>query len=144
MNGCLDADALLAIGHALDWNVEERLSHLRTCADCRAQLETLQRVRDALQASTPVDPDAVRRITAALREAGSEERHRARQRSGLRQIAEACAAGVTAVLVIVSNGISIESPATAVAGFLLGALLIMTGTALANRLPTFGAHVANG
>lgn len=144
MNDCLDADALLAIGHALDWKVEERLSHLRTCADCRAQLGILQRVRNEVLASTPVDPDTVRRITAALREAGREERLRVRQRSRLRQIAEACAAGLTALLAIVSNGISIESPATAAVGFVLGALLMMTGTALADRLPTLGAHEANG
>lgn len=144
MSECLDTDAVLTIGHALDWNVEEGLSHLRTCMNCRAELETLQRTREGLLASTPVDPETQQRISAALHEASRGEFAHARRGTRLPQAAEACAAGVTALLLLVSNGVPIEGPATAAVGFSLGAILMVAGTALARRLPTFdadGAHV---
>jgi len=143
MSECLDADAILAIGHALDWRIAEGLSHLRTCVECRAQLETLQRTREGLLASTPVDPEALRQISAALREAGSGELQSARRWIRLWQAAEACAAGVTALLTLVSNGVPIEGPAAAAVGFSLGAILMVAGSALAHRLPAFGTHGAN-
>ena len=143
MSDCLDTDAVLTIGHALDWNVAEGLSHLRTCTNCRAQLATLQRTREGLLASTPVDPETLQRISAALHEASHGEFDQARRRTRLPQAAEACAAGVTALLILVSNGVPIEGPATAAVGFALGAILMVAGTALARRLPTFDANAAH-
>jgi hypothetical protein len=143
MSGCLDTDAILTIGHALAWNVEEGLSHLRTCTNCRAQIETLRRTREELLASTPVDPQTLQRISAALHEASRGTFDLARRRKRLRRVAEACAAGVTALLILVSNGVPIEGPATALVGFSLGAILMVAGTALARRLPTFEEDVAN-
>jgi hypothetical protein len=142
MSECLDTDAILTIGHALDWKVDEGLSHLRTCTNCRAQLETLQRTREGLLASTPVDSETLQQISAALHEASRGEFDHAR-RPRLPQAAEACAAGVTALLTLVSNGVPIEGPATAAVGFSLGAILMVAGTALARRLPTFEEDGAN-
>jgi hypothetical protein len=140
---CLDADAILALGHALDWKVEEGLRHLRTCGDCRAQLETLQRTHEELTASTPVDPKTLQRISAALQEASRVESDRAPGRARLQLAAEACVAGIAALLVLVSNGVPIEGPATASVGFSLGAILMVIGNVLAGKLPMFDAHGAS-
>ena len=143
MSECLDIDAILAIGHALDWNVEEGLSHLRTCTDCRAQLDTLQRTRAGLLASTPVAAGTLHRISAALHEASRGEIHHSRRRTRLRQAAEAGTAGVAALVILVSNRSPIEGPATAAVAFSLAAILMVIGTALARRLPAFAADGAN-
>jgi hypothetical protein len=141
MSECLDADALLDIGRALGWKVEEGVSHLRSCTDCRAQLETLQRAREGLLMSTAVNSETVRRISAALQEASRGEH--ARRWTQLPQAAEACAGGVAALVILVSNGVPIEGPGVAVVGFSLGAILMAIGTAVAHRLPTFGAYGAD-
>ena len=138
MSECLDADKILDIGDALDWKVEEGLSHLQTCTSCRTHLETFQRTRAGLMASSPVDPAALARISASLREASRAELHHARRRTPLQQAAEACAAGLAALLVLVSNGVPVGGPGRAAVGFSLGAILMVTGTALARRLPTLG------
>jgi hypothetical protein len=140
---CLDADAILALGHALDWKVEEGLRHLRSCGDCHAQLQILQRTREELLASTPVDLKTLQRISAALQEASRVESDHARGRARLQLAAEACAAGIVALLVLVSNGVPIEGPATASVGFSLGAILMATGNVLAGKLPMFDGHRGN-
>jgi hypothetical protein len=61
----------------------------------------------------------------------------------LGEAAEACAAGGTALVILVSNSAPIEGPATAAVAFSLGAFLMVIGTALARRLPTFGVDEAN-
>jgi putative N-acetylmannosamine-6-phosphate epimerase len=61
----------------------------------------------------------------------------------LREAAEACAAGVTALVIVVANGAPIEGPATAAVAFSLGAIFMVIGTALARRLPTLGVDEAN-
>jgi hypothetical protein len=133
MSECLDADALLAIGHALDWRIEEGLIHFQTCADCRAQLETLQLTREGLLASTPVESETLRRVAAMLHDAGAREIRDA-GRGTRHQVAEACAAGVTALITLASIRAPLESPATAVIAFSLGAILMVAGTSLARRL----------
>jgi hypothetical protein len=143
MSECLDADALLDVGRALDWRVEEGLSHLRTCTDCRVHLETLQRAREGLLAGTPVTAETLHRIYAALHEASRGQVDHARRWTRLPQAVEACAAGIAALLVLVSNGVPIEGPAAAVVGFSLGAILMLIGTTLARRFPTFGTYGAN-
>lgn len=140
MSECLDVDVLLDIGQALDWRVEEGLSHFRTCTDCRTQLETLQRAREGLLMSTPVNQETLLRISGALQAASREKSGHARLWAQVPQAAEACAAGVAALLILVSNGVPVEGPAAAAVGFSLGAILMVIGTALARRLPTFGAY----
>jgi hypothetical protein len=139
MNRCLDADALFAVGAALDWEVAAGLRHLQTCEECRAQLELLCRVRQGFEAREPVERAVVERITGAVRSAAAAERRRqAVHRRWLLSL-EGLLAGSAAVLAAASSGVRIESPAAALAGFLLGAGLMVSGTLLARRLPSLGA-----
>ena len=133
MSECLDADALVTIGQALDWRVEEGLTHLRKCEDCRAQLETLQLTREGLLASAPVEPETLQRVAAILDDASGSETHHTGRGTGAR-VAEACAAGVAALITLVSIRAPLESPATVVVAFSLAAILMAAGTAFARRL----------
>jgi hypothetical protein len=42
---CPDADVLLALGTALDWETDGTLDHVASCGDCRAQLRELAELR---------------------------------------------------------------------------------------------------
>jgi hypothetical protein len=139
MTPCLDAEAILGIGHALEWRIGEGLSHLRTCAECRTQLDMLQRIRDGVLASESVDAAAVDEITTALRQAAREDLSAARCRARLWQAGEACAAGVTGLIAINSSGVPLEGPAVAVAAFSIAAILMVAGSTLARRLVTISA-----
>ncbi len=44
MNVCLEADDLVALGAAVQWNVDEVLEHLAGCEGCREQLRSLRAV----------------------------------------------------------------------------------------------------
>ncbi len=66
MTDCLDSDTLIAVGQALDWNVDEPLDHLGACTSCRASLATLAATRQALAREEPVDADLVDRIMRQL------------------------------------------------------------------------------
>lgn len=143
MTPCLDAEAILGIGHALDWRIGEGLSHLRTCAECRTQLEMLQRTREGVLASESVDLAALDEITTALRHAAREDLSAARRRARLRQAAEACAAGVTGLIAINSSGVPLEGPAVAIAAFSIAAILMVAGSALTRRLSTIGTSGAS-
>ena len=140
MSECLDTDAILEIGHALEWNIEEGLSHLQTCAECRRQLEILQRTREGLLGSTPVGAETLQRVSEALLDARRAELRQEQRWTPLRQAADACAAGVVALLILLSNGVPVDSPGPAAVGFSLGAILMVAGTALVRRLPALGAH----
>jgi anti-sigma factor RsiW len=133
---CLDDEALLGIGHALEWGIGEGLSHLQTCAQCRTQLEMLQRIREEMLASESLDPAALHEITAAVRQAGREERFAARRRAPLWQAGEAFAAGVTGLIAVNSSGVPIEGPTVAAVAFSLAAILMIAGSTLARRLST--------
>jgi hypothetical protein len=139
MTPCLDTEAMLDIGHALEWRIDEGLSHLRTCAECRTQLEMLQRVREQVLASESVDAAALDELTAVLRQAGREDLSATRRRVRLWQAAEACGAGVTGLIALNSSGVPLEGPAVAVAAFSIAAILMVVGSALARRLLIIGA-----
>jgi hypothetical protein len=139
MTPCLDTEAILGIGHALEWRIGEGLSHLRTCAECRTRLEVLQRIREEVLSGEPVDAASLDEITAALRQAGREDLAAARCRAPLWQAAEACAAGVTGLIAINSSGVPLESPAVAVTAFSIAAILMVAGSTLARRLSPIGA-----
>ena len=140
---CLDDEALLGIGQALEWRTGEGLSHLHTCAHCRTQLEILQRIRAEMLASESVDAATLHEITAAVRQAGREERFAARRRPPLWQVGEACAAGVTGLIAVNSSGVPIEGPGVAVVAFSLAAILMVAGTTLARRLSTLRSTSAS-
>jgi hypothetical protein len=143
MSDCLDADATLAIGHALEWRISEGLSHLHTCGECRARLELMQRIRLGVLASTPVDPAALEEVRAALRQASRDDLSRGRRHTGIRQVVEACTAGVTGLIAVTANGVSVEDPTVAVVAFALGAILMTAGNAVARSLPTSRAQRAH-
>jgi len=143
MTPCLDAEAILGIGDALEWRIGEGLSHLRTCAECRTQLEMLQRIREEVLSSESVDAAALDEITTALRQAAREDLSAARRRARLWQAVEACAAGVTGLIAINSSGIPLESSAVAVAAFSIAAVLMVAGRTLARRLSPIGAPGAS-
>ena len=143
MTPCLDAEAIVGIGHALEWRIGEGLSHLRTCAECRTQLEMLQRIREEVLSGESVDVASLDEIMAALRQAGREDLTAARRRAWLWQAAEACAAGVTGLIAINSSGVPLEGPAVMVAAFSIAAILMVAGSTLARRLSTIGAPEAS-
>jgi hypothetical protein len=139
MSDCLDADATLAIGDALEWRISEGLSHLATCGECRARLELMQRIRRSVLASTPVDTAIVEEVCAALRQAKRDDLSRGQPHARIRQGVEACTAGVAGLIAVTANGVSVDDPAVAVVAFTLGAILMTAGSAIARRLLT--AHV---
>jgi hypothetical protein len=143
MTPCLDTEAIFGIGHALEWRIGEGLSHLRTCPECRTQLDMLQRVRGEVLASELVDAAALDEITTALRQAAREDLSAARRRARLWQAAEASAAGVTGLIAINSSGVPLESPAVAVTAFSIAAILMVAGSKLARRLSPIGAPGAS-
>jgi hypothetical protein len=143
MSDCLDADATLAIGHVLEWRISEGLSHLHTCAECRARLEFMQHVRLGMLASTPVDPAVLENVSAVLRRASRDSVARGQRHSWVRQVVEAWAAGVAGLIALSSNGVSVEDPTTAVVAFALGAILMTAGSTVARWLPTSRARGAH-
>jgi anti-sigma factor RsiW len=140
---CLEAEAILGVGHALEWRIGEGLSHLRTCAECRTQLEMLQRIREEVLASESVDAAALDEINTALRQAAREDLSAARRRARLWQAAEACTAGVTGLIAINSSGVPLEGPAVAAAAFSIAAILMVAGSTLTPRISTIGAPGAS-
>ena len=143
MSECLDTDAMLAIGDALDWDVSEGLRHLEACNECRTRLEALRLTRLAFLETGPVDPAVVRQISAAVSAAARAERGRRRQRRRWVGAAEPLVAGVTGLTIVVSSGIRIESTAAGLLGFALGATLIVCGRVLARSVPGLGSAYAD-
>lgn len=83
---CPDADALLALEHALAWDASARLDHLARCGACRTALEELELVRGSVAWTAP-DPALTARILASLSEQRAAER--AGHRGGVRATADA-------------------------------------------------------
>lgn len=135
MTECLTADALLAIGDALDWNVADGLRHLDTCDECRAQLETMQLARASLTASEPVDDAVLRRISTAIDRAAAAERVDSNRHARWAFAIEVFVAGIAALVVLTSSGVHIQSFGAAVGGFTLGGALLIAGRVLARRVP---------
>ncbi len=66
MNRCLDLDRLVAVGAAVDWQVDELLEHLRDCTECREELRRLASVHGALSAEEAPRPGLVDEVMANL------------------------------------------------------------------------------
>jgi anti-sigma factor RsiW len=130
MRGCPDTDAIIAIGHALDWDVSDGLEHLRTCPDCRTRLATLRLTRAALVEAQPLDDAATARIIAAVRTEARRERTGLRSALGWAGVLEAALGGTAAVIVPVSSGVGIATPGAGVIAFVLGATAVVLGRRL--------------
>ena len=66
MSRCLDLDRLVAVGAAIDWQVDEVLDHLGDCAECRAELQRLASVHSALSEEEEPRPGLVDDVMADL------------------------------------------------------------------------------
>lgn len=130
MTACLNADTMVAIGDALQWEVPEGLRHLEACEECRAQLEVLRLTRAGLFDSEPVDGAVLARISGALSAAADSERRQVRLRERLVQAGEGVLAGITALVVLFSNRVPIHSIGAVAIGFGLGATLMIGGRVL--------------
>lgn len=138
MTACLNADALVAIGDALQWEVSEGLRHLEACEECRVQLEVLRLTRAGLFDSEPVDAAVLARVSGALNRTASTERRQVRLRERWVQAGEGALAGVTALIVLFSNRVPIDSVGTVAIGFALGSALMMGGRLLARSAASRG------
>ncbi len=130
MTGCLDTDAKVAIGNALDWDVQEGLRHLEHCEDCQTELEVLRLARMGLLESAPVDAAVVRRVAGAVRGAAGAERQHALFRERWMRAGEAVVAGLTAVIIAISSNAPVDSVAALLVAFGSGAGLLLAGRAL--------------
>jgi hypothetical protein len=142
MSQCLSADAIVSIGDALQWDVQQGLQHLQACEECRAQIDALRLTRSSFAEAEPVDEGVLRRITAAVGDAARDERERTRSRTAWTQAFEAAMAGVTALMIVVSARIPVDSVAIAVVAFGLGAGLLVGGKLLTRTLPVFARQSA--
>jgi hypothetical protein len=143
MNTCLSTDAILAVGAALEWDVPNGLRHLENCEECRAQLEALRLTRAGFTDSEPVDATVVQRISAAVSSLAREERANAERRARWVMPVEGLLGGVTALIILVSSHVRIDSPGAAVLGFVLGAAMMTSGALIARNARMFqngGAH----
>jgi hypothetical protein len=131
MSQCPEVDALLAVGDAFAWDVERGLRHLQSCDECRTQLDVLRQARAGFAESEAVDPVVLQRIAARVGDAAREEQMRAASSEQLVRVAEAVLAGVATLAVIASNRIPVDSAATGLLAFTIGALLMAGGSALA-------------
>jgi hypothetical protein len=135
MTECVGTDALLTIGDALEWNVAEGIRHVETCDECRAELEAMRLTRAALRETEALDAAVVDRISTAVGAAARRERSEVRRRHRWIDALEPVVAGIAALIVLTSSGIGIASAATALLGFTLGAVLMVTGRMLARSVP---------
>jgi hypothetical protein len=144
MKDCLSTDAIVAIGQALDWNVMEGLHHLHSCEECGAQLETLKLAHSVFLEAETVGSDVLQRVTAAVSVAAAKEQRQAQRPERRALWWEAILAGVTALIVLVSSGVTIESPAAVALGFTLGPVFLVSGRWLVRGWQAFrqgGVHV---
>lgn len=134
MSQCLETDALLTVGDALDWKVEDGLRHLQDCETCRAELEALRIAHAGLADVEPVGADAIRAVTDAVHAAAARERTQMHARARLLQWVEPVLAGVTALVIVSSSRVPIDGFGAAVLAFALGIALLLAGRSLARRI----------
>jgi hypothetical protein len=137
MSRCPETDAILTIGDAFGWDVEEGLRHLQTCDDCRARIEVLRLAHAGLAETEPVDVAVLRNVTAAVGAAAARDRQRSRTAGVLAQWAEPVLAGVTALVIVTSSRVPVDGAGSALLAFALGIALLLAGRAIARRVPAF-------
>jgi hypothetical protein len=87
----------------------------------------------ALLATTPVDDAVLDRISAALAATATRERRQTRSRERWLPWIERGLAGTTALIILVSSGVRIDSFSAAALAFVLGAALLTVGTTVTQR-----------
>ncbi len=48
MTPCIDLDELVSLGNALDWDVEQRLSHILSCEACKTKIRELETLHEVM------------------------------------------------------------------------------------------------
>jgi hypothetical protein len=128
MKLCPEADALVTIGGALEWDVDHGLRHLQSCADCRDRMQLLQSVHTAFAPEETLDEVTIARLEAAVQGAAHAE-HAATQRTRRRvHVVEVLLAAVAAPVALLSSGIPIGSNAAVLATAAMGAAFVAFGS----------------
>ena len=109
MNHCPGTDALTTIAGALEWDVEQGIAHLGSCASCGGQLRALRDVRTAYAAEERLPDVVTQKITAALAEAAALERTRRKRSQNLGDVVEALLAGGTALAILNTGGMDVPA-----------------------------------
>jgi hypothetical protein len=104
MTRCPGTDALTTIASALEWDVEDGMRHLSSCAACAAQLHALQATHEAFEETSEVAGADVDRIMSAIAQQAEQEHTRGRRAQTLGDVIEALLAGATAVTVVSASG----------------------------------------
>lgn len=136
MSDCLETNSLLTIAEALDWQTSAKLNHLQTCANCRAALDMLQRLREELHADDVVPPAVIQQTQMALQQAAG--------RTHMWTVLEPGIAGLTAVLILRSSGIQVDSPLVAAVGFVMGAALAIAAAIWGSESSASGGAAIDG
>ncbi len=120
MKSCLDIDALMAVGAALNWRSDDGLRHLAECESCRAQLAELAVVRQSLtEVAEPAD-GFVDLVMATLPDAGSEVVEGSEPWTAL-DLVNPVLAGLTALVAVLLVGKPIVAPGAAAIGAAIAA-----------------------
>ena len=144
MSNCPDADAILTIGDALGWDVEDGLRHLQTCDDCRAQMDALRIAHAGFAESEAVDDAVLRRVTGAIDAVATREAERGQATNVLVQWLEPILAGVTALITVSSSRVPIDSVGAAALAVALGIGLLYAGRMIARRIPALQPSRVDG
>jgi transcriptional regulator NrdR family protein len=125
MSKCPDTDALTSVASALDWDSENGIRHLSSCADCQQQLRTLEQTHVAYAETGSVAATDIERILQKLSTAREEEEVRQRGGRTLTNLVEAALAGATALTIVQASGATAPATLTAIifaltAGAVLG------------------------
>jgi predicted anti-sigma-YlaC factor YlaD len=130
MKECFDTDTIVTIGNALNWEVAEGMRHLQTCDECRARTIALQTAHSALTETEEVDETVYNRIEELLLAEARSERARVRSARRRVNVIETAMAGITALVVLISAGITPGSATAWVISFASGAILLTAGKML--------------
>lgn len=129
MTRCPELDQLVAVGAAVDWDVELLLEHLRYCGSCREELGRLATVHGALAAE--VAP-RVGLVDAVMTDIVEQDTRRASLRRAVPLALTPVLAAITAFFAMVLVGAG-ASPGFSPPGIAGAAALVALGTAWWNR-----------
>jgi hypothetical protein len=130
MNECPDTDTVVTIGNSLNWKVADGMRHLQTCDECRTQIKILETMHSAFTEIEEVDETVYNRIDKYLHSEARNERKWIRMTQRRVNKLETVMAGITALVVLASSGITPGSILIWVTGFFLGAAMVAVGKIL--------------
>lgn len=141
MSECPGTDALTTIASALDWDVENGMRHLNSCAACAEQLRALQITRESYEESAEIGRQDVDRILRTVSAAADRERMRNRRKHAVGNVIEAMLAGGTAVTVLNASGAGAGADALpATLTFVVVALALLSYRVFASSHATASAN----